>query len=161
MSEAIAKNIREEILTFEEMLKSCPESFQGDTALCPLTHEFANGIYVRTIRIPAGTILTGKIHKHAHPNVLLEGTVEVYTEAGGMERLKAPLSMISKSGTKRVVHAITDVVWQTFHNVGDEKDLKKIENIVIAPSYEEYERQLTAPKSLLLKAKNYLKKFKI
>ncbi|CAK0749102.1 conserved hypothetical protein [Gammaproteobacteria bacterium] len=127
---------RERILDFEAILATHPDVKFGDQENCPLKHSFAEGVYVREIFIPKGTVLTGKIHKHSHPNFLMSGEVEVFTEEEGLVRLKAPLSMISKAGTKRVVYAIEDSVWITVH-VTEETDLKKIEEHVIAKSFEE------------------------
>jgi hypothetical protein len=101
-----------------------------------LTHRFAEGIYVREIRIPAGTVLTGKLHKHQHPNVLLHGEVLVVTEHGGREHLVAPLVMMSPPGTKRAVLALADTVWITIHaNPDNTQDLAVLEDQIIAPDY--------------------------
>lgn len=134
-------DLRNRIYQLEHTLAALPGAVFGDSDLCPLTHSFANGIYMREIRIPAGTALTGKIHRHSHPNVLLSGEVLVVTEGGGTEHLKAPLAMISAAGTKRAVYAITDCHWITFHNVGDERNLAKIEEIVIVKDYKTFERE--------------------
>lgn len=125
---------RAKIAQLEAVLAKQPEAVQGDSDLFPLKHRFAEGCYVREIFIPKGSVLTGKIHRHAHPNFLMSGEVIVYTEGGGREHLKAPLTMISPPGTKRAVLALEDTVWVTVH-VTDETDLKKIEDYVIAPSY--------------------------
>ena len=61
------------------------------------------------------------------------------TEYQGREHLKAPLSMISKAGTKRIVYALEDTVWITVHAT-NETDLEKIEEVVIAKSYEDFEK---------------------
>jgi len=119
-------NPRQQILGLERLLTTHPRAILGDNTLCPLKHSFAPGIYVREIFIPKGTILTGKIHKHEHPNFLMSGKVEVYTENGGLEILQAPLAMISKAGTKRVIYAMEDTVWITVHAT-DEQELEKIE----------------------------------
>jgi hypothetical protein len=129
---------RDKILSFEGQMKNLPDVFYGDTENCPLTHKFSPGIYVREIFIPKGMCVVGKIHKHDHPNILLKGEVLVATEFAGSERLKAPLSMISKAGTKRIVYAVEDSVWITIHPT-QETDLGKIEEEVIAKSYDEYE----------------------
>lgn len=133
-------SIRQGIMDFEAELMKIDGVLIGDNNLCPIKHSFSDGIYVREIFIPKGTALTGKIHKHAHPNFLLEGEVDVITENGGRERLVAPMSMISVAGTKRVVHAITDVRWVTIHkNENNETDLKKLEDEIIAKNYLEYD----------------------
>ncbi len=137
-----SKSFREEIQKAQDLLISLPSCVQGEDLekLCPLKHSFAPGVYVREIFIPAGTLIVGKIHKHEHPNFLMSGEVLVITEHGGKEHFKAPLSMISPAGTKRFVYAISDAVWITVHeNKDNDQDLKKIEEFVIAKSYEEYE----------------------
>jgi len=127
---------RKTIQEFEKVLSSHPDCFHGDTVNCPLKHSFAPGVYVREIFIPKDTIVVGKIHKHEHPNFLMSGKVEVFTEGEGLRILEAPLSMISKAGTKRVVRAIEDTVWITVHAT-EETNLEKIEEHVIAKSYDE------------------------
>jgi hypothetical protein len=106
---------------------------------CPLQHVFAPGAYARTMRIPAGTVIVGKIHKHAHLNILSQGTVCVMTETEGDRQLTGPLTMVSPPGTKRAVYAVTDAVWTTIH-LTNSTDLEEIEAEVIAPTFEDYER---------------------
>lgn len=113
---------------------------------CPLQHVFAPGVYARTIYIPQGGVLVGKIHKHKHLNILSQGAVFVMTEGGGTEHLIGPLTMVSEPGTKRAVHALTDVVWTTIHLV-ESTDLAEIEDQVIAKSYAEYEQFVLEDKS--------------
>ena len=153
VSEELKKEIRSVIYNIEEAISKSEEEglepFFGDTEKCPLTHSFSDGIYCREIKIPAGMVVTGKIHKHEHPNYLMSGEVLVLTEDGGSEVLKGPLSMMSKGGTKRALYAITDLVWTTIHhNPTNTRDLKEIEKIVIAKDYEEYKRFAEAPKKL-------------
>lgn len=106
---------------------------------CPLQHSFIDGVYVRTIFIPAGTVIVGKIHKHSHANILSQGKVSVMTEEGGLEHLEGPVTMVSPAGCKRAVYTHTDTTWTTIHRT-DETDLEKIEDYVIAKTYEEYEQ---------------------
>lgn len=132
--------IRQDIVNFEEEIKNHPEAFIGDSELCPLKHSFTDGIYTREIFIPQGMFLVGKIHKHAHPNFLMKGIVFVVTE-NGEEIIEAPCAMISPAGTKRALYAVTDLVWITVHhNPKNLTDLQKLEDIVIAKDYKEYEK---------------------
>ena len=83
------------------------------------------------------------------------GEVMVLTEIGGTEILKAPCSMISKPGKKRALYAITDLVWTTIHhNPTNTQDLKKLEKIVIAKDYKEYDRFILSEKGVVNKIKN-------
>jgi hypothetical protein len=129
-----ARTMRAQILAFEAALAQLPGATVGDTDTLPLTHSFADGCYVRSIWIPAGHMLTGKLHKHSHPNFLMLGEVLVATEHGGVEHLRAPMAMISPAGTKRAVYALTDTLWCTVH-VTEERDLDRIEDHVIAKDY--------------------------
>jgi len=131
---------RELIMDLEDIIKKSDDVILGDSQLCPLKHSFSEGIYVREITIPEGTVLTGKIHKHRHPNFLLKGEVIVITEEG-RETLTAPCSMMSKAGTKRALYAVTELVWTTVHyNPTNTQDLKELEkNMPNPPKYEEIE----------------------
>lgn len=147
---------RELIMDLESMIKKSDDVILGDSELCPLKHSFSDGIYVREITIPQGTLLTGKIHKHEHPNFLLKGEVIVVTEEG-REILKAPCSMMSKAGTKRALYAVTELVWTTIHhNPTNTQDLKELEKIVIADSYYDYEKFISTKDNLLNKTKRLL-----
>ena len=147
---------RKAIMDFEAMLKEQDGALIGDNEKCPLTHTFADGIYVRQIEIPAGMLIVGKIHKHEHPNFLLKGEVLVVTE-DGEEYLEAPCSMISSAGTKRALYSITDLVWTTIHhNPTNTQDIKELEDIVIAKSYDEFDRFVGSKNNLLNRAKRFL-----
>ena len=134
-----SREFREKIFEFERSLARIPNSFVGDSDQCPLKHSFANGIYVREIFLPKGVLLTGRIHKCDHPNFILSGDVSVVTEFDGVQRLKAPQSMISKAGTKRLVYAHADTVWVTIHRT-DETDPSKLVDEITVGTYEEFNR---------------------
>tara|TARA_Y100000816_G_scaffold292625_1_gene289257 strand:+ start:10242 stop:10766 length:525 start_codon:yes stop_codon:yes gene_type:complete len=155
----LVKALRRRIFDIEEAIKNNKnpkyQSFFNDTKNCPLNHYFSDGIYVREITIPAGMVIVGKIHKHRHPNFLIKGKVMVITEQKGEEILEGPCFMMSEGGTKRALYAVTDLVWTTIHhNPTNTQDLDKIEDIVIAKNYEEYEKFLSSEKSVVKKIKN-------
>ncbi len=108
-----------------------------DQIECQVNHHFAPGNYAREILIQAGTLVIGKIHKHAHVNVISKGRVSVATE-DGVEELEAPITFISQPGTKRAVLALEDTIWTTIHPT-ESLDIESIEREVIANSYEDYE----------------------
>lgn len=91
----------------------------------PVRHDFSPGIYARTIMIPAGTLLTGRIHKFEQINILSGGTIEVLTQ-DGMKKVTAPFIVVSPPGTKRVAYAHTDCTWTTVLAT-EEKDPDVIE----------------------------------
>jgi hypothetical protein len=67
---------RETILRFEAALRELPQTD------CPLKHTFAPGMYAREILLPPETFIVGKIHKHAHLNIVTRGRCTVVTEFG-------------------------------------------------------------------------------
>lgn len=103
----------------------------------PVRHHFAPGSYGREITLPEGTVIVGKIHRHAHLNVLSAGRVLVLTERG-VEELVAPCTFVSPEGTRRVVYTLENAVWTTMH-VTNSTDLDEIEREIIAEAYSDIE----------------------
>ncbi len=131
------KEMRNNILSFEDFLAQQPGAKFGNCY--PLEHSFGDGIYVRQISVPAGEIIVTRLFRQTHATFLLKGEVSVVTE-NGVERIKAPFSLITKTGTKRVIFTHTDVVWTTVHANPDEiRDIEKLEDQITAKSYEELE----------------------
>jgi hypothetical protein len=130
-------------LEIREAIVAMEARINGDASIalkkdsCPLQHVFAPGVYMRQIHIAAGMMVIGAIHKYAHGNVLAQGKCWVVTEYGG-EELCAPLTFTSEPGTKRLVYALTDVVWTTVHAT-DMTDPEEIERDIIAKDYSEIE----------------------
>jgi hypothetical protein len=85
----------------------------------PLEHRFTPGLYIRTIFMPAGTLLTSKIHKTEHPFCVTKGVVDVFDDDNGPVRITAPHMGVTKPGTRRVLRIIEDTVWTTYHPIGE------------------------------------------
>lgn len=98
----------------------------------PVEHRFTPGLYIRTIHMPAGTLLTSKIHRTEHPYVVTRGRVSVYIPDRGVEHLEAGHMGITQAGTRRLLYIHEDTVWTTFHpNPDDVEDLEVIEERLI------------------------------
>ncbi len=118
---------REGILAFETVLGECPQvDFET-------THYFANGVYAREMKMNEGEICVGKIHRHAHLNMLSKGKVKVLCEFGAAV-YEAPYTFVSEEWTKRIIYALEDSVWTTIHRT-DTEDLEAIEREHIAEGY--------------------------
>lgn len=88
----------------------------------PVDHNFCNGLYARTMHIPAGTVLTGAIHKEESFFLVRKGELIVSTDNGPQTLVPGDMS-ISKIGTKRAGITLTDVEVTTFHaNPSNEQD---------------------------------------
>ena len=137
------KKVRASIQQLEDSLITMQSQndniFVGDTENSPLTHHFTDGLYGREILLKKGTAAIGKLHKKDCFVFIMSGEVKVVTEDGNKEA-KGPCMFISKAGNKKVVYAITDVIWiDVYSNEGNSEDLQIIENNVIAKNYLEYE----------------------
>ena len=117
---------RDQINKLETALKTLPQ------LAIETNHYNVAGLYAREIHIPAGTVLTGKVHKAEHLNIVSKGEIIVWTEAG-MKRIKAPFVLPSFPGAKRVGLAIVDTTWVTIHAT-DKTDLAELEAELIEDS---------------------------
>jgi hypothetical protein len=123
------EELRNAIAKLEKHLATLPQREIKET------HHFSKSVYAREIFIPAGTLLIGKIHKHENLNILSKGDCSVLSTQGPM-RVKAPFTIVSPPGVKRVIYAHEDSVWTTIHGT-DLKDVDAIEDEFIAKTYEE------------------------
>jgi hypothetical protein len=127
------KNYRDEIMKLQQSISDAPGAMFDDCF--PLTHNFAKGLYVRQITVPANVFVVTKIHKYSHAAFLLKGAVSVMEE-DGPRYIKAPASFITKAGTKRLVFHHEETIWTTVHAT-EETDLEKIEAEIIAKDFDE------------------------
>jgi hypothetical protein len=138
---------RQDILVVQDGLQKLIAQGALESTLedCTLKHYFSPKdekygccTYAREMMIPKGTLIIGKIHRHQHLNFISKGKVVVFTEFGE-KHLEAPCTFISEVGLKRAVYAEEDTLWTTVHmtEFESETELDKIEQEVIAPSYDE------------------------
>jgi hypothetical protein len=92
-----------------------------DVVDCPVKHMFTNGLYIREIFMPAGSLITSKIHKTEHPYTVSYGMVAVSIDGGEWDQITAPYTGITKPGTRRVLYVIEDCIWTTYHPLDDMK----------------------------------------
>ena len=92
-----------------------------------LTHNFAEGVYVRELFIPKDTWIMGKRHRYETCNILLKGKLSLYMGKGVPAKvIEAPLIFNSKPGTKKFAFANEDTIFLNIHPTS-ELDVDKIE----------------------------------
>ncbi len=89
-------------------------------------HQFADGMYARTILIPKNLILVGAVHKREHFFIVIRGDIILVTAEGGV-RITKPTVLVSKPGTKRAGWAQEDTIVMTVHRT-DLHDIAQIES---------------------------------
>ena len=121
---------RDDILSLENLIRNLPQLDIDKLT----THHFAPGVYVRQVLIPAGSVATGKIHRRALMNIMVQGRVRVNTPEG-MQDLLAPHIFTQEPGCKRAFYAYEDTIWLNVLPT-DLTDLDEIEKEFIAPSFD-------------------------
>lgn len=113
----------------------------------PTKHHLAGGLYARELRIPAGSLLTGRVHRMEHINIVSKGRITAWTE-DGMRTVSAGEHLVSRPGTKRVGLTHEDTVWTTIHaNPNNLTDIAELEALIGEPA-----SALLAPSMLQLEA---------
>jgi len=97
------------------MLENC------EPVHCLTTHRFTDGMYIREIFMPAGSLITNKVHKTEHPYIVSYGKVAVSIDGDEWDEITAPYTGITKPGTRRILYILEDCIWTTFHRVDDMK----------------------------------------
>ena len=122
-----------EILRIEKEMREFP------SLTLPVEHYQIDGVYVRSLFLPAGTLLTGKIHNFENIAILAQGTIRVSNGTDAYV-LTAPHIMVDKPGVKRIGYAETDVTFITVHKTAN-TEIDDIEKELVSDTFEEYEQQ--------------------
>lgn len=135
---------REQLEKFEGALMSCPQEEHVTT------HEFAPGVYLRTIYMKAGTLLIGHEHKTEHFNVVLTGRASVIME-GKVHQIVAPCIFKSGSGVRKVLYIHEHMMWSTIHPTNETSIEKLEEDLVIkSPTFMAHQSLLESEKVRLI-----------
>jgi hypothetical protein len=79
-----------------------------------ISHNFADGQYIRTAVAPKNTLVSTKIHAKNHPFFLMKGDISIFGE-DGVKRIQAPFHGITEAGTKRVLYVHEECTFITVH----------------------------------------------
>jgi len=117
---------------FDDLLDSVEKAMleSADAILTfPLENIFTNGLYLRRVKLPKGTIFTSKLHKTQNPYMIMKGSVLVW-ETGCKEAglINAPYVGVTEPDTRRLVYVIEDSEWMTCHANPDNLDLEEMED---------------------------------
>lgn len=98
-------------------------------------HRFTPGLYARELTMPAGLLLTSKVHRTEHQYVVSRGVALVFVDGEGWRKIVAPYHGITRAGTRRVLRILEETTWTTFHPILPEEDgdVAAIEARIIEP----------------------------
>lgn len=126
--------LRKTIADIEQRILAVPDD---QKVALETRHHFADKVYVRTVFMKAGSLITGKIHRVEHVVIVSQGSASVVCEERGPQEIKAPTIFISSPGVKRLLFIHEDMLFSTVHQNPDNlRDLKELEKQLTIPDYE-------------------------
>ena len=117
-----------------------------DVIDAPLVHKFTDGMYIREIFMPAGSLWTSKIHKTEHPYVVSYGKAAVSIDNQEWYEITAPYTGITQPGTRRILYILEDCIWTTFHRVdGMKSEFNELSKDEVEKIVEQIEDKILEP----------------
>lgn len=99
-----ARTMREKVDQLEAAMLDLPQVH------CPVAHFNAPGMMARRMEIPAGTVVTGAVHKVEHLIIIAKGRLRIVTEDGTRD-VAAGDVITCRPGMKNAVTALEDSAW--------------------------------------------------
>jgi hypothetical protein len=132
-----------------------------DVIDAPLVHKFTDGMYIREIFMPAGSLWTSKIHKTEHPYVVSHGKVAVSIDNQEWYEITAPYTGITQPGTRRILYILEDCIWTTFHRIdGMKSEYNDLSDDEVEKIVEEIENKILEPHINYITGTNINKEYK-
>jgi hypothetical protein len=101
-----------------------------------VTHHLADGVYVRELELPVGSVVLSRVHKRALVNIISKGYV-IVVDSNGTNQYTAGSTFVSKAGTQRLVYALEDTIWNTAHVTDKTQPDELVEDLTF-DNYEEF-----------------------
>lgn len=136
---------RGQIDNFENVLRNSIEKGEIESTIADCKrdnsqakHYYGEGVYARSLLIPAGTAVVGYIHKQDRVCIIAGGKC-TFADEFHSETVEAPWVGEFKAGTKTAVYAHTDTTWVAVVGT-DDKDADILTDKLVVATYEEYEQ---------------------
>lgn len=135
LKEEYALEILEQVLLKEEQVHIPVKEFIHD------------GIYVREIFIPKGTLAIGNAHPNSFIETVSKGKVVMFSD-DSEKTIIAPFTRVAQAGKKKFGLATEDTIWTTYHkvtsnNIGDAyNETVDLSNAFIEDSKKDYVKLL-------------------
>lgn len=99
---------------------------------------YSGGLYCRQITIPKGALITGRIYKFDHIEMMLSGEIEIVSADGGKKTYTGTNVIAAKSGKRQAGLAIKETVWMTINQVPANIPIHEMLDYTAVLTYEEY-----------------------
>lgn len=127
-----AMAVRSQIAALQAVMLASP-----DLVELPVVESLEHGLYTRTLFIPKGCSLVGKVHRKPCVNIVAKGDISIMTETGAL-RVQAGYSVTSPAGIQKVGYAHEDTVFINVFRT-DETDITKMAAELVADNFEALE----------------------
>ncbi len=105
------------------------------TEQLPITHNFADQIYLRQMNMSKDQLVVGAFHNHKHIWFLMTGRVSIKSNEEIVEHV-APCYTVSEPGTQRFIYAHEDSIFINIHkNPNNTTNIKELENLWAKQKY--------------------------
>lgn len=119
----------------EDALKKLPQVDNSDLSL---KEYISGGMYCREITIPKGTLITGRIYKFDHIEIMIRGRIDILSADGGLKHYDGYNVIEALAGKRQAGYAYEDTVWLTVNRVPNiDTELMLAHTSVV--THEEYE----------------------
>jgi hypothetical protein len=88
-------------------------------------HEFVDGMYFRTTKVKAGTLVVGATHRKASYSILLTGSI-MQIDGDKRYEISAPATIVTEPNTSRIAYALEDTVYMAVART-DSTDIEEVE----------------------------------
>lgn len=75
-----------------------------------LTHHFCNGVYMREMFAPAGSLMLGHAHSEKALNIVLKGCVRMFAD-NVFKEVRAPQVLVSEPHVRKLGYVVEDLTW--------------------------------------------------
>lgn len=126
---------RSALVNLENQLKGM------DQAEVPLMQLLHAGMYVRAITVEKGTLLTGKVHKFDHIEIIVSGKIAMTTNDGKAKILEGFNVVPAFSGKKRAAYALEETLWLTVTGTGNtgEMTTDEVADVLTVDTFDEFD----------------------
>jgi hypothetical protein len=131
------RSVSECITLFDDLEKALLEMPQIDEEGFQLKEWQSGGMYCRQITIPEGCLLTGRIYKRDHMEVMVSGDISIVSAEGVSKRYEGQNTIEAKSGKRQAGYAHKETIWMTINLCPDDIGHKERLDYTSVLTYEE------------------------
>jgi len=105
-----------------------------------LKESYSGGIYCRQFTIPAGALVTGRIYKRDHIEIMISGNVLIVSADGPKKHYIGYNMIEAKAGKRQAGLAVEDTIWMTVYKVPESVPSDKRLDYATVGSFDEYNK---------------------